>query len=149
MENKSIAHVCDELLIHIQCDFVGFAFQDQIGPNIRWLVAAGNRNDKYKRITVRYGKGIAGRVVSTDRPMMIADFPNNILGKTLEYPIMLAENLLHAYAVPIHLNGIAKGVLLVGERKSKCVLEEEQKKVQKAALEIEELMRTQLDENGW
>ena len=139
---QSLAHACDELLIDIGCDFVGYAFQDQSGPNIRWLAAAGNCNDKYKRITVRYGKGIAGRVISTDRPMQINEFPSDILGKALEYPIMLAEKLLYAYAVPIHFNGMAKGVLLVGQRTKKPISEEAQIAVKKAASRFEDLMKS-------
>ena len=60
------------------------------------------------KITVRYGKGIAGKVISTGRPMTVEGFPNHISGKALEYPIMLAENLVAAFAVPIILTVFQK-----------------------------------------
>lgn len=138
----SINHVCEKILNEIQCDFVGFAFQERVGPDIRWLVAAGNNNEKYKLISVRYGKGIAGRVISTGRPIIIEGFPNNILGKALEYPIMLAEKLVYSYAVPVNYKGVSKGVLLVGQRTNAPLSNVEQEIVQTAALTIEEIMST-------
>lgn len=139
-EFHTITQVCDEILEDIQCDFVGLAFQNREGPNIRWHYAAGNTNDKYKRISVRYGKGIAGRVILTGRSMLVKNFPKEIIGKALEYPIMLAEKLLFAYAVPIHYKGIPKGVLLVGRRTETTITEKEQEKVQKAVVELEEML---------
>lgn len=128
---------CDRLQETIKCDFVGLAFQESVGPNIGWKVASGNSNDKYERITLRYGKGIAGRVISTGSPMEIKYFPQNIIGKALEYPILLAEKLLYAYAVPIFINGVPKGVLLVGFRSETFVENNGKKLVEKAAKELE------------
>lgn len=131
---------CEQLQGTIECDFVGLAFQESKGPNIGWKIASGNSNDKYERITLRYGKGIAGRVISTGRPMEIKYFPQNILGKALEYPILLAEKLLYAYAVPILINGIPKGVLLVGFRSETCISDDEKKLVEKAAADIKKFL---------
>ncbi|HWO97193.1 MAG TPA: GAF domain-containing protein [Bacillus sp. (in: firmicutes)] len=136
--------ICDQLLDDIGCDFVGLAIQNQIGPDIRWHYATGNRNDKFKRITVRYGKGIAGRVVSTGTSMMITDFPTAIYGKTTEYPIMLAEKLIASYAVPLFYNGVPKGVLLVGRRQNYSFPETEQKKVKQTARYLEEMLQDQM-----
>lgn len=129
--------VCERLQGTIECDFVGIAIQESKGPNISWKIASGNSNDKYERITLRYGKGIAGRVISTGRPMEIKYFPQNILGKELEYPILLAEKLLYAYAVPILIIGIPKGVLLVGFRSEKFIGDAQKKWVEQAAKELE------------
>lgn len=133
--------ICTNVLHELGCDFVGFAFQNMNSPDIQWHIATGNKNDKYKRITVRYGKGIAGRVISTGTPITIEDFPQEIIGKALEYPIMLAEKLLYSFAVPIQLNGISKGVLLVGQRTNKPLTEPQKKAVLRAARMIEELIR--------
>ncbi|CAH0273962.1 hypothetical protein SRABI84_03718 [Peribacillus simplex] len=128
---------CEQVLEELNCDFVGLALQNSNGPVVSWHYAAGNRNDKYKRITVRYGKGIAGKVISTGRSMKIEDFPNNILGKALEYPIMLAENLSYAFAVPIQLKGVLKGVLLVGNRTNQPISESDQHTILDAAKKLE------------
>lgn len=136
-QSLEIAHACESILSKIAADFVGLAFQNKIGPDVRWHYAAGNRNDKYKKITVRYGKGIAGKVISTGSPITINDFPENIHGKALEYPIMLAEKLQYAFAVPIFFKGAPKGVLLVGRRTNAPITDGEQMIVRQAALTLE------------
>lgn len=143
-EYETVGKVCDQLLDEIGCDFVGLAIQNQIGPDIRWHYTGGNRNDKFKRITVRYGKGIAGRVISTGTAMMITDFPNAIYGKATEYPIMLAEQLISSYAVPIFYNGVPKGVLLVGRRQHYSFPEREQKAVKQSARRLEGILQEQI-----
>ena len=129
---------CEKVLAEIECDFVGLALQNSDGPDVKWHYAAGNSNNKYMKITVRYGKGIAGKVISTGRPMTVEGFPNHISGKALEYPIMLAENLVAAFAVPIHFNGLPKGVLLVGKRTNQSFSKSEQSAVLKATKCLEE-----------
>lgn len=136
---------CLQVLKNLEADFVGLAIQNELGPDVKWHCAAGNTNDKYKRITVRYGKGIAGRVISSGSPMMITNFPQNILGKSTDYPIMLAEKLVSSYAVPLFFNGIPKGVLLVGYRdKVHIFSEEEQLFVKKNALFLEEAIKSHI-----
>ena len=121
---EPLVSICQKLLVELPCDFVGVAIQ----------------YDKYKRITVRYGKGIAGRVISTGRPIEVANFPNNILGKALEYPIMLAEKLVSAYAVPVFFEGMPKGVLLVGRRVSMPFQVHEQMSVRQSLQSLEEML---------
>lgn len=132
-----IIHVCESILTKIAADFVGFALQNREGPDVRWHYAAGNSNDKYKKITVRYGKGIAGKVIATGSPITINHFPEKIHGKALEYPIMLAEKLVFAFAVPIFYKGAPKGVLLVGRRTNTPISKGEQNIVRQAALILE------------
>lgn len=129
--------ICEELRKEISCDFVGLAFQNRVRPDINWFYATGNINDKYKLISVRYGKGIAGKVIMTSRPMFIEHFPYTLYGKAIEYPIMLAEKLISAYAEPVLHNGVPKGALLIGEREIRVFLEEEKKIVQQYARKLE------------
>ncbi|RFU69478.1 GAF domain-containing protein [Bacillus sp. V59.32b] len=136
-----VVKACQELMDTLDCDFVGLAFQNKIGPDIKWHVAVGNKNDKYNRSTVRYGKGIAGKVIASGRPLMITDFPNDIHGKILEHPIMLAEQLVSAYSAPMFFNGVPKGVLLVGKRSSYSFSDNEQAIVNKAAKSLEETVK--------
>ncbi|UOE53953.1 GAF domain-containing protein [Bacillus sp. CMF12] len=136
-ESTLIDQACEKVLTELDCDFVGLALQNTDGPDVRWHYAAGNSNEKYKRISVRYGKGIAGKVISTGRPMYVENFPENISGKALEYPIMLAEALKYAYAVPIHFKGIPKGVLLIGSRSGQPINENKQSTARNAARTLE------------
>lgn len=143
-ENHAVMEVCDQLLQEAGCDFVALALQNEVGPDVRWHYASGNVNDKYKRITVRFGKGIAGKIISSGSPMMMSDFPNDIYGKVTDHPIMLAEKLVSCYAVPLFFNGSPKGVLLVGKRVSYSFPESEQEKVNESAETLEQLLRSQI-----
>jgi nitrogen regulatory protein A len=144
IENHAVMEVCDQLLKEVGCDFVALALQNEVGPDVRWHYASGNVNDKYKRITVRFGKGIAGKVISSGSPMMMRDFPNDIYGKVTDHPIMLAEKLVSCYAVPLFFYASAKGVLLVGKRVSYSFPESEQGKVKRSAETLEQLLRSHI-----
>jgi nitrogen regulatory protein A len=137
---QSLADACKNLLFELPCDFIGLAIQDPNGPNVKWHYALGNENDKYKRITVRYGKGIAGKVISTGSPMKVDDFPKDIVGKPVEYPIMLAEKLVSSYAVPIAYESFPKGTLLVGRRSYKPFSGHEQVLVLKTVKALEKIL---------
>ncbi|MEC1522378.1 GAF domain-containing protein [Neobacillus niacini] len=141
---SQVNEVCEGLKKRIGCEFVALALQNEVGPDVRWHYASGNLNDKYKRITVRFGKGIAGKIISSGSPMMLIDFPNDIYGKVTDHPIMLAEKLVSCYAVPIFFNSSPKGVLLVGKREKYTFSEDDQEMVQDAALELEQILQNQI-----
>jgi nitrogen regulatory protein A len=143
MGMSQVNEVCEALKKRIGCEFVALALQNEVGPDVRWHYASGNLNDKYKRITVRFGKGVAGKIISSGSPMMLIDFPNNIYGKVTDHPIMLAEKLVSCYAVPIFFNSSPKGVLLVGKREKYTFSEDDQEMVQDAALELEQILQNQ------
>lgn len=139
-ELQAVKEVCNQLKLAIGCDFVGFALQNESGPDVSWHYAAGNINDKYQRITVRFGKGIAGKIISTGTKMMLTNFPNQIMGKVTDYPIMLAEKLVATYAVPLFFNAVPKGVLLVGKREEYTFTEDEQEQVNESAHTLEQAL---------
>lgn len=140
-ELPSVIEVCNSLKTAVNCDFVGLALQRKQGPDVNWHYASGNLNDKYKRITVRFGKGIAGKIISSGSPLMITHFPKGIMGKVTDHPIMLAEKLVSTYAVPLFFNAIPKGVLLAGKREPYVFCEEDQQQVQDSALVLEQLLK--------
>jgi nitrogen regulatory protein A len=144
MGMSQVNEVCEALKKRIGCEFVALALQNEVGPDVRWHYASGNLNDKYKRITVRFGKGVAGKIISSGSPMMLIDFPNDIYGKVTDHPIMLAEKLVSCYAVPIFFNSLPKGVLLVGKREKYTFSEDDQEMVQDAALELEQILQNQI-----
>ncbi|WML57524.1 GAF domain-containing protein [Neobacillus sp. PS2-9] len=143
-EIPAVIEVCNQLLTAVNCDFVALALQNEVGPDVRWHYASGNLNEKYKRITVRFGKGIAGKIISSGSPMMMTDFPNGILGKVTDHPIMLAEKLVSAYAVPLFFNSVPKGVLLIGNRESTVFTEAEQQEVYDSAITLEQILKDQI-----
>jgi len=144
-EHPMIIKICEQLKEKVQCDFVGLAIQNEVGPNVRWHYASGNLNDKYKRITVRFGKGFAGKVISSGSPMMMSNFPQDILGKVTDYPIALAEKLVSSYAVPLFFNTIPKGVLLVGNRISQPFTEQQQLLVKESGQTLEKIVKEAIE----
>lgn len=143
-ELEAVIKVCDSLMTVVGCEFVALALQNEVGPDVRWHYAAGNLNDKYKRITVRFGKGIAGKIISTGSPMLLSDFPKGIIGKVTDHPIMLAEKLVSTYAVPLFFNAVPKGVLLIGNRKASTFTEVEQQHVKESAYSLEQILNEQI-----
>ena len=135
--DKWISPEGNRLKRDLSCDVVGLALQNRAGLDITWPCVIGHRNEKYKYITVRYGKGIAGKVISSSRPMEITSFPNGILGKSTDYPIMLAEQLISAYAVPLLCGDSPKGALLIGYRNMHFFTEEEKSQVIEVARGVE------------
>lgn len=143
-ELEAVIKVCDSLMTVVGCEFVALALQNEVGPDVRWHYAAGNLNDKYKRITVRFGKGIAGKIISTGSPMLLSDFPKGIIGKVTDHPIMLAEKLVSTYAVPLFFYAVPKGVLLIGNRKASTFTEVEQQHVKESAYSLEQILNEQI-----
>ncbi|PGY15818.1 GAF domain-containing protein [Bacillus sp. AFS031507] len=144
MELQEVIKVCDSLMAVVGCEFVALALQNEVGPDVRWHYASANINDKYKRITVRFGKGIAGKIISSGSPMMITDFPNGVIGKVTDYPIILAEKLVSSYAVPLFFNAVPKGVLLIGNRRTTTFTEEDQQYVRESAQALEQILKEQI-----
>jgi nitrogen regulatory protein A len=140
-ELQVVIEMCDKIKDTVHCEFVGLAIQNEMGPDVRWHYATGNLNDKYERITVRFGKGIAGKVISSGSALMITDFPNGIIGKVTDYPIMLAEKLVSSYAVPLFFQDIPKGVLLVGNREPYTFTTNEQQQIKESAQALELLIK--------
>jgi nitrogen regulatory protein A len=143
-EIRAVLEVCDQLMKQVGCDFVGLAIQNRVGPDVRWHYAVGHLNDKYKRINVRFGKGIAGKIISTGTPMMMDNFPDQVTGKVTDYPIALAEKLNTCYAVPLFFKGVPKGVLLVGNREAGPFSENDQEWVKESGLALEEILKEYL-----
>jgi nitrogen regulatory protein A len=138
---QAVADICSQLISDIRADFIGLALQNEVGPDVKWHYAAGNLNDKYKRITVRFGKGIAGRVISTGSDMTIEEFPYGIIGKATDYPITLAEKLISSYAVPLFFGGVPKGVLLAGTRVKYFFNDKDKELVKESAQSLEQILK--------
>ncbi|MGL5105019.1 MAG: GAF domain-containing protein, partial [Limosilactobacillus fermentum] len=84
-------------------DFVGVALQAPVSPHLtRWLFVAGNQNERFRRIVLRRGIGIAGLVLRTGAPFWHNDILALDLSDRLYSPIARAENLQAVVAVPIN-----------------------------------------------
>jgi nitrogen regulatory protein A len=140
--DQHLLSICETLIETIRCDFAGLAVYNQQGKELRWKYVIGNRNDKYKRIHVRYGKGIAGQVLRSGSMMIIPSFPDQIVGKATNYPIILAEKLISSIAVPVFFQKSPWGVLLGGNRTEGRVYNESDiEEIQQAVSRIEDLLK--------
>jgi nitrogen regulatory protein A len=116
--NVEIQDELDSLCKITTSDFSGLAWIDQHDSRIRWLYASGNSNERFKRLALKSGRGLAGLVLKLGRPIIIdAGMTELELSRVqYDYPIMLVEHLLAAIAVPITVLGETRGVLLIGNR---------------------------------
>jgi nitrogen regulatory protein A len=99
-----------------ESDVVALAYVQRQSGSTHWFLASGNKSDRYKRIVLRAGKGLAGKVISSGRPYCIDSYSPKRGTDPAEYPIMLAESLAAALVVPIVGENCILGVLLIGQR---------------------------------
>ena len=102
---------------HFDFDFVGLALVQSVELRfeLKWVFATGNRSNRYQRVVLQTGKGVAGHVFKTGKPFLVED-AEKMLGKRdlYNYPIVVSEGLKSFGAIPLYKNNCVKGVLLVG-----------------------------------
>lgn len=107
----------DAFRTDMQADFVAIALTDPSAHAIRFQYVSGNRNDRYKRIVLRPGKGVAGKVIRMGRPLLMQFTEPKSMDDPREYPILLAEGLKSLVGVPMEAEGgRVPGMMLVGCR---------------------------------
>ncbi|WP_033403800.1 GAF domain-containing protein [Paenibacillus fonticola] len=109
----------DSLRERFLFDFVSIALVQSAADQfvLTWQYASGNLNQRYKRIVLHSGKGIAGIVFKTGKPMLIQNIESELdPGDLFNYPIVVAEQLKTVCAVPLWKESRVAGVLLVGFR---------------------------------
>jgi nitrogen regulatory protein A len=116
--NNIIQDELDSLRNQTASDFSGIAWMDQHDNRIRWFYVSGNSNERFKRLALKPGRGLAGLVLRLGRPLII---DNRLPGSERtslqhEYSIMLVEDLLAVIAFPIKIQDETRGVLLIGDR---------------------------------
>lgn len=91
----------------------------------RWEYITGNKSNRYKRIMLQTGKGVAGVVLKTGKPLLISDVGSMLDGDDLyNYPIVVAERLTSFGAIPLYKYNRVKGVLLAAFRDDRVVTDE-------------------------
>jgi nitrogen regulatory protein A len=116
--NEEIQDELDSLCKITTSDFSGLAWIDQHDSRIRWLYVSGNTNERFKRLALKPGRGIAGLVLKLGRPIIIDACMSDLeLSRVqYDYPIMLVEHLHAVIAVPIKIHDETRGVLIIGNR---------------------------------
>lgn len=84
---------------------------------LKWEYIAGNQSERYRRIVLQTGKGVAGNVFKTGKPMLMSSVESELSKSELyNYPIIVSESLKSFGAIPLFKEGRVKGVLLAGYR---------------------------------
>jgi len=116
----------DNLRTRFGLDFVSVALVQPAEDRfvLTWQFASGNINNRYKRIVLQSGKGIAGVVFKTGKPLLIKSVDKDIGNRDLfNYPIIVAERLQSLGALPLWSYNRVMGVLLIGFRQENSLTE--------------------------
>ena len=118
----------EQIRMDFDFDFVALALIHPAEQRFtsRWEYVTGNRSDRYKRIILQSGKGVAGVVFKTGKPILVSDVKGMLdEGDFYNYPIVVAESLTSFGAIPLFYKyNRVKGVLLVAFREGKVLTEE-------------------------
>jgi nitrogen regulatory protein A len=126
----------NELCTSTSSDFSAYAQVNEHNHEIHWRYVHGNQNIRYKQMIGKPGKGLSGSVLRFGRNIVIDQNTPNAAQRRLEYPIMLAENLHSAIAVPVKSYNQIIGILLIGSRSLTDYNDDQISKVCKIAEEI-------------
>ncbi|MCZ8518181.1 MULTISPECIES: GAF domain-containing protein [Paenibacillus] len=113
---KKIQELFDRLRTETGSDFVGIAVTDGSHRQGRWIGASGSQNDRYRHMVLKPGRGLAGTALLTARSVTGRAGSRQRASGDADCPLMLAEGLSSAAAVPIRHLGRMLGVLYVGMR---------------------------------
>jgi hypothetical protein len=123
---QAVRRIVERIQHKLAVDYAAVALYDPENNEIRWRIAYGSLNDKYRGIAIRMGKGVAGEVLSTHRPVLIDSYPEDVLQDPLDYPILMVERLVSCYGAPIGAAGSVFGCLLLAHREQRVFTEDEQ-----------------------
>lgn len=107
-------------------DYIGIALvqSPERRFELRWVYVTGNRSERYRRIKLQSGKGIAGLVFKTGKPIFVEDADEKWSASDLfNYPIVQVEGLKSLGAIPLYQDNRVKGVMLVGYRSGRQLTE--------------------------
>ncbi|WP_040226208.1 GAF domain-containing protein [Bhargavaea cecembensis] len=130
MDNNLIYQtLVDGLRERFGFDFCALALEEDSLSQyaIKWRVASGNLNGRYRRIVLKKGRGVAGTVFKTGKPILVQSIdPDRHAIGLFDYPIVASERLTSCGAVPLWNGGRISGVLLGGFRDGRAEVTEDQ-----------------------
>lgn len=121
-ESQNFQENIDRIRLEQGFDFATLAFYESASTfsPIKWQYVSGNKNDRYKLIILRKGRGLAGNVMKTGKRMVIANVDMALTpDEKVKFPILLSENLTAVIAIPLWYQQQVYGVMLFGQRNHK------------------------------
>ncbi|WP_414049037.1 GAF domain-containing protein [Macrococcus animalis] len=106
----------------LNVDFVGLAMPSDLisQTDIHWTFVSGATNERYKKIELQKGKGIAGFVLKSGRSWIELDVStSSIATHIFDFPIVRFERLTNFMALPLWKYNKVAAVLLIGNREKK------------------------------
>ncbi|GEN53276.1 hypothetical protein [Halobacillus faecis] len=114
---RSLEELCAKVAAETEASLVAIAEFHSPSKGVRWTYADHPLNERYKRMSVIYGRGVAGRVLQTGTSFRCENVENLPL-PLREYPIVLSEKIRAFIAIPIANPSLFGAVLFIGYRAS-------------------------------
>jgi nitrogen regulatory protein A len=137
--------VISQRMIHIRIstcsDFAALALLSEDRNRYRWHYATGNRNNRYMKMLVKRGKGLPGTALLLGRSMTIDHRKIESDKLEIDCPLMFAESLQAAMAIPILVSTKDIGVLMVGVRHENGYSKRDLNTLHKCARELERVLQ--------
>jgi len=95
------------------------AFAVSAGRGWHWVEAAGNTSERFLRLAIQPGRGIAGAVLRTGRAVALDRHRNAADLRREDASLLHAEQLNAVAAAPVEHGGATVGILLIGARTPK------------------------------
>jgi K+-sensing histidine kinase KdpD len=108
-----VAERCRALLC---CEVAGFAMLEEHTKTIVWRAMSGCQTETYRRVTYEDRAGVAGRAMTSGKPVIVHDFLTDRGIDPNEFPISFAEGLRSVLGVPLEIDKRARGCLMIGYR---------------------------------
>ncbi|MDQ0172190.1 GAF domain-containing protein [Paenibacillus tundrae] len=135
---SGIQEMIDRLRLNTSSDFCGLACLS--GTLLRWKYTSGASNERVQRMEMRPGQDLVGTALRTGRTTL-SDAQSSSEHTPGRCPLMLAERLVCAIAVPVFQSGsLPEAVLLVGNRMSCTFSEDMIHEVKQLARDLEPLI---------
>ncbi|MBB6671764.1 GAF domain-containing protein [Cohnella nanjingensis] len=111
----------------LPCDFCALGLLEREGRTLKWPFVSGNGNERFAGIGESGSGGLSGTVMKVGRAATLRAEELAAARRLHEYPLLIAERLKSAYAVPLRSGGLVTGILLIGDRVLHVYREEERR----------------------
>lgn len=109
---QALTQLCDLM----SSDFAALGLIESDQLRARWRYVVGNRSERYKQMLLKPGIGPAGVALRIGKPVLWDDRVPFLAGLPADCPIITAEQLRSAAALPITKERTIEAVLLVARR---------------------------------
>lgn len=109
----------------LECHFVGVALLDAESKCVSYRDAIGSKSGIISSRRFDDVQGVPGRVIATNKPFVLNNFPTVPVVNPDEFPVVVAEHLKSVLGVPLTNKGKQLGALVLGYRRYHAFTEEE------------------------